>query len=138
MATRRLQTASPTTHLIITFPPPTPVLYSGVSKNSTNQGYPDANQDLCGTGANQTVIYNEFGDGYFIGCEQNAGGQDLPAYTVDTLDACLTYCSRYEGCNGVDFKYQPPIGSGNNCYPKSGTLNSPTYAAGVQAAVKQD
>lgn len=117
-------------------------VYSGVPKNGTSDGAVQATPNLCApdpNGYNQSVYSDYFGNDYFIGCDQNVagagppGGQDLKATVADTLLGCLTYCSIYNGCVGVDFTGFPVQQNAANCYPKFST-GAITYQAGTQLA----
>jgi len=107
-------------------------LYSGIPVNgpSTGSNYNDV---LCPQ-YNGTQYVDTFGKTYNISCGFNYGGSDLYATVTNTLEGCLTYCTTYNTCVGVDWS-GPVSGTGANCYPKS-ALTTVTVQDQTQYAVR--
>ena len=114
-------------------------LFSGVPVNGPTTGA-GVNNDLCPQ-YNGSTFVDRFGNTYNIGCDQNidgggtTGGQDLYATVANTLEGCLTYCSTYNTCVGVDWT-GVETGNGANCYPKFG-VGAVVYQPGTQWAALQ-
>jgi len=106
-------------------------LYSGIPVNGPTTGA-SFNNVLCPQ-YNGTQYLDALGKTYNIGCGQIYGGSDLYATVTNTLNGCLTYCTTYNTCIGVDWTGPPGIGA--NCYPKD-ALTTVTIQDQSQYAVQ--
>jgi len=101
-------------------------VYSAVPVAGPSTGA-DFSQNLCSfsNSYNGMNFTDETGSTYFIGCNQNlpgptgATGADLKPYEAGTLLGCMTYCSLYQTCVGVDYSGYNAAQNQVNCYPKN-------------------
>ena len=101
--------------------------YSGVNVDGASPGALGSD-DLCGAASDNIVngvFPDQFATCYFIGCGayMTYGDPYLFATDLDTLEACLTYCSLYNTCIAVDWKGPHIEGDQGqaNCVPIAST-----------------
>ena len=76
--------------------------------------------------ANGGVYHDVFGAAYTIQCGSTLiGADELACMATDTLEACVSYCSLYDGCIAGTFSGtgKPPSNE-CNCFPRSSTGQS--------------
>lgn len=105
-------------------------LWSAVPTDGPTTGE-DFTQDLCRTtndydSYNQSVYTDLFGNNYFIGCNESVngagyGGHDMASTVTTTLLGCVTYCSTYQHCTGLDWIGFVLGQNQANCFPKATT-----------------
>ena len=114
-------------------------VYSGVAVDGASTG-DAASLDLCGadSGSLTQGVYgpDTFSQCYFVGCGQYlTPARELFATDMTTLEGCLTYCSFYNTCIGVDWLGPHTIGDHAqvNCIPIAATG---TISAGAPSATQ--
>ena len=82
-------------------------------------GQNQANQGV-GFAVSNTTFTDHFGKTYDVGCGQYepSGNTNLVPTSVDSIEECITYCSLYSGCIGMQWSQYKAQGS-YNCYPLS-------------------
>ena len=114
-------------------------IYNGVPVNGPtpiNAAYNSG--DVCQSNSNGTYT-DAFGKTYITGCDQQVpggpSGTDLKSTALRTLKACLTYCTHYDTCIGVDFSGYPVSNNAGNCYPKFSPILAAQPAQGTSFAI---
>ena len=124
---------------ITSYAPARSGIYNGVPVNGPtpiNAAYNSG--DVCQPNSNGTYT-DAFGKTYITGCDQQVpggpSGTDLKSTALRTLKACLTYCTHYDTCIGVDFSGYPVSSNAGNCYPKFSPILPALPAQGTSFAI---
>ncbi|KAI4193419.1 MAG: hypothetical protein LQ350_008329 [Teloschistes chrysophthalmus] len=118
----------PYTLLVATRPAAQADLLSARPTNGTTGGG-FANQNLC-PGLDSQTFKDPTGRTYTIGCNKGTGTYaDYYATILNTLDACLTYCSLYQGCIAVTFTGYSQGSRDPNCFPQTALPGTPRFVA---------
>ncbi|KAL8853549.1 MAG: hypothetical protein Q9221_001535 [Calogaya cf. arnoldii] len=70
---------------------------------------------------------------YQIRCDHSVGGTALSPTITKTLEGCLSYCSTYNSCVGVQFTAYVERDRVDNCFPKS-SAGALSYSVGTSCA----
>ncbi|KAL8657276.1 MAG: hypothetical protein Q9226_002087 [Calogaya cf. arnoldii] len=89
-------------------------------------------EQLCPTYDNETFT-DAYSRTYQIRCDHSVGGTALSPTITKTLEGCLSYCSTYNTCVGVQFTQYIERDRVDNCFPKS-SAGALSYSVGTSCA----